>query len=676
MEQVLDSLHTRSAWRSPVRFEIGRHDKEVMLYCRVRRRLEQSVVQQLQASYPDCRIVRLPDDALRPPAGFRCHRWRLSVRPSTAALRTWHDFADREQQTFADPLAGILQLIDDEALHVRVCLNTRPIRWWNRRLAALVSPQPEPESGKRDRNVFSAWLSIHVAASPRRRIPARNRLCDLAAAYARFAGGAVSFRRSLLPRTFYVSTPELATLWHPATRQVRSEKMATVQSRQFEPPAAVTTGGKEQGIAVLGRTAFRDHNTVCGIRPVDRLRHLYVVGKTGMGKTTLLERQAQSDIEAGHGVMYLDPHGDSAEKLAAAVPTRRTNDVIYFDPSDRHQPIGFNILDCPRADDRPRLASEVVSLLQHIYGIDPSSAPRLLDITRNALLALMEVRGTTLLSLVRMLGDRHFRESIVTQVSDPLVRHYWLEEFAAWKVSEQTVAVASVQNKLRPFIMDYRLRSILGQERNRIDLREIMDEGKVLVVNLSKGRLGEDTSRLIGSLLVTKLQLAAMSRADIPEEKRRPFFAYADEFQNFATASFAGILSEARKYGLSLTVANQFLAQLEQRNRDVGRMIREAVFGNVGSIVAFQVGPEDAATLAEQFGGGVSAEDLMALPKYMAYVRLLIDGMPSRPFTIQTLEPDADGKESRLAVVRRVTRHRYGQPADRVEEQIARAFAA
>ena len=451
-----------------------------------------------------------------------------------AAIRTWKHFTDLEQRTFADPIAGIFQVIDDDHLRVRVTIDIRPVRWWQRRLAAGLRWKRESNRQKAHSSLFSVRLTLHVAAPPSLRTQAREKLRDLEAVFTRFAGGIVVFRRCVLPLPFYVSTEELATLWHPATEQVQSEKMATVRSRQFEPPD-FSTRERNPRMVVLGRTAFRDRNAACGILPSDRMRHLFVIGKTGMGKTTLLERQASSDIEAGHGVLYLDPHGDSAEKLADGVPPRRTNDAIYFDPADRNHPIGFNILDCPCADDRPRLASEIVSILQHIYGIDPSSAPRLLDITRNALLALMETRRTNLLSLVRMLGDRTFRKSIVEKVSDPIVRHYWQAEFDSWRPADQAIAVASVQNKLRPFIMDYRLRAILGQEENRLNLRQIMDDGKVLIANLSKGRLGEDTSNLIGSLLVTKMQLAAMSRADIPEDRRRPFFAYVDEFQNFAT---------------------------------------------------------------------------------------------------------------------------------------------
>ncbi len=365
----------------------------------------------------------------------------------------------------------------------------------------------------------------------------------------------------------------------------------------------------------------------------------------------------------------IDPHGDLAEEVVAGIPSHRTNDVVYFDPADSSFPIGLNPLDCSASASRHLTAVAITGVVQKVYGIDPSNAPRLLDILRNATLALIDVPGTTLLSLTQFLGNPAYRETILNRVHDPFVRDYWQHEFGKWKVSDQTFAVASVQNKIRPFVIDPLLRSILGQARNRLNLREIMDDGRILIVNLSKGKIGEDNSALLGSLIVSQLQMAAMSRADISEEKRRDFFAYVDEFQNFATASFATILSEARKYRLSLTISNQYCDQLDEA-------IRHAVFGNVGSLIAFQVGARDAEVLAEEFGGLMTPADLMALPQYTAYTRLLIDGMPSRPFSLRTLAPLHGGDQTRLPIIRNTSRHRYGRLARDVEREIERSFSA
>ncbi|MFN0053749.1 MAG: type IV secretory system conjugative DNA transfer family protein [Planctomycetales bacterium] len=673
IEQVLDALHQRGSCLRQFRLEIAPYQGEVRLFCRFAQALQPTLMRELHAAYPDARIEELPDAALTPPAGTRQRRLCLALQPKFGAIRTWQEFRDPDEGGFADPLAGLLNALADPQSQVRVVIAVRPLPGcWLRLRHPRSTRQPSLE--KFSRKLFSVTLTLFAVTSAAESRITRRKLRDVAATFARYTGTAALFRRCLFPRRFYLSTPELAGLWHPPTRQVRTEQLATVGSRQLEPPAGLPAGAGERGLAVLGRVAFRGRREICGMRGDDRLRHLYLIGKTGMGKTTLLESQARSDIEAGQGLLYLDPHGDSAERLADAIPPRRTNDVIYFDPADYGHPIGLNLLACPNPADRPKLASEIVSILQHLYGLDPSNAPRLLDITRNALLALMEVPGTTLLSVVRMLGDRPFRQAIVARVSDPIVRQYWEQEFGRWKPAEQTLAVAAVQNKLRPFIIDYRLRYILGQEQNRLDLRQIMDEGKILIANLSKGKLGESTAALIGSVLVTKLQLAAMSRADVAEEKRRPFFAYVDEFQNFATESFATILSEARKYKLALTVSHQYLAQLDRAQRDLGNDLKASIFGNVGSIVAFQVGPDDAACLAEQFGGGLLPEDFMSLPKYMAYARLLIDGLPSRPFSIETLQPGTRHWQHRLPVIRRTTQRRYGQPLEKVQAAVSKAM--
>jgi hypothetical protein len=339
-----------------------------------------------------------------------------------------------------------------------------------------------------------------------------------------------------------------------------------------------------------------------------------------MGKSTLLKSLIAADIQAGRGVMLLDPHGDLAEDVLASVPRRRTNDVCYFDAGDRTVPIAFNPLACREASERPLVASGIVSAFKKLYG--DSWGPRLEYILRNALLTLVETPGSSLASVLRLLSDARFREEVVSRLSDRIVRSFWEEEFSRWKPQMQAEAIAPIQNKIGQFIAHPILRGILGRPENRIHLRAFLDESKVLIVNLSKGRVGEDASTLLGSLLVSHLQISAMSRADVPEDARTDFFAYCDEFQNFATESFATILSEARKYRLSLTVANQYLAQIDDATL-------HALFGNVGTLLSFQVGAKDAELLAEQLGHETDAADLIALPKFTAYARLLIDGSPS-----------------------------------------------
>jgi len=532
-------------------------------------------------------------------------------------------------------------------------------------------------SDKLSRHLFEARVRLNAFGTLRSEAAARAKLHEMAAGFAQFTvphrsrfvlsriRSRQSFPRLRPGRGFLLSSEEVATLWHPATDTVRAEAMDTTQSRELEPPVTLPSRkGKGQEIALLGRVKYRARREVFGFLPDDRLRHLAVIGKTGMGKSTLLHNMIVSDIQAGRGVGLIDPHGDLADAILDSVPRRRTNEVVAFDAGDRDFPPAFNPLQYDRPDQRPLVASGVVSSFKKLYG--DSWGPRLEHILRNSLLALLETPGTSLLSLMRLLGDASYRRSVTGRISDPVVRSFWHHEFAGWNEKFRSEAVAPIQNKIGHFLSNPILRSIVGQSKGTIDLRQLMDEGRVLVVNLSKGRIGDDASTLLGSLLVTSLQLAAMSRADTPEGERRDFFMYVDEFQNFATESFATILSEARKYRLSLTIANQYLAQMEDETAD-------AVFGNVGSLLVFQVGARDAETLAEQLGDDARPQELMTLPRFAAYVRLLIDGMPSRPFSMETLPARVGG--GRAETVRRTSRRRYCRPATQVEAEIARSFA-
>ncbi len=536
---------------------------------------------------------------------------------------------------------------------------------------------------KLGRHLFEVSIRLSVAGPQSAQSRARAKLHEMAGPFGQFTLPRLSIfsmsriRRSRRPvpqgtrafrgRGFLLSCEELATLWHPATETVRTPAMQINESRELEAPA-ILPSRNEEAVAILGRVRFRSRREIFGIRRDDRRRHLAIIGKTGMGKTTLLQNLIASDIEAGRGVALIDPHGDLADSVLESVPKSRTNDVVLFDAGDRDYPLSFNPLACLDPEQRPLVASGVVSVFKKLYG--DSWGPRLEHILRNSLLALLEIPDTSLLSLQRLLSDLHYRKTIVGHLSDPVVRAFWETEFARWKPNFQAEAVAPIQNKVGQFLSQPIVRSIVGQSQSRLHLREVMDQGRILVVNLSKGRLGEDASTLLGSLLVTSVQLAAMSRAEIPESDRLDFSLYVDEFQNFATESFATILSEARKYRLHLTIANQYLAQLEEHTA-------EAVFGNVGSLLSFQVGASDAEILAEQLAGDVTPQDLIALPRFTAYLRLLLDGMPSRAFSIQTLPPRTRPlrDHNRPAIIRRTSRRRYARPAREVVAEVERSFA-
>jgi hypothetical protein len=417
---------------------------------------------------------------------------------------------------------------------------------------------------KLGRHLFDVHLRLAISAGPEDTARATSRIRRMAGAFGQFtvprmakfhASGMreASALERVSGRGFLLSCEELATLWHPATATVRTPTMRVTESRELEPPVTVPLGSKERDIAVLGRLRFRGRNEVFGIRPDDRRRHLAIIGKTGMGKTTLLQKLMETDIRAGRGLALIDPHGDLAETIIDTVPGHRTNEVVLFDAGDRDYPLSYNVLSCKEADQRGLVASAVVSAFKKLYG--DSWGPRLEHIFHNALLALLEVPGTSLLSLQRLLSDTQYRKVVTGRVHDPVVRTFWDNEFATWKPQYRAEAIAPIQNKIGQFLSMPILRAIVGQSRSSLDLRRVMDEGQILIVNLSKGRIGEDGSMLLGSLLISSIQLAAMSRADTPEQQRRDFFLYVDEFQNFATDSFATILSEARKYRLNLSGA-------------------------------------------------------------------------------------------------------------------------
>jgi len=424
-------------------------------------------------------------------------------------------------------------------------------------------------------------------------------------------------------------------------------------------------------ITYLGLTNFRNQRKKFGIKTDDRRRHIYIIGKTGMGKSELLKNMAIQDILADRGVGFVDPHGESAEELLNFVPSDRINDVVYFNPADLDYPITFNVMERVSVEYRHLVASGLMGVFKKIWP-DVWSA-RMEYILNNTILALLEYPNSTLLGVNRMLADPEYRKKVVEKISDPVVKSFWVQEYARYTQRYEIEATAAIQNKVGQFISNPLIRNIIGQVKSKIDMREIMDGKKILIANLSKGRVGEDNSKLLGALLITKLQLAAMSRVDIPEEKRNDFYLYVDEFQNFATESFADILSEARKYRLSLTLANQYVAQLDEMTA-TGRStkVRDAVFGNVGTMITFRIGAEDAEYFEKEFVPDFLAADLVNLGKYNIYLKLMIDGVAGRPFSAETLPPTEKPEKSNRDKIISVSREKYGSQREIVEDKISR----
>jgi energy-coupling factor transporter ATP-binding protein EcfA2 len=417
-------------------------------------------------------------------------------------------------------------------------------------------------------------------------------------------------------------------------------------------------------ITYFGETDSRGKRVKFGIKAKDRTRHVYVIGKTGMGKSTLLENMAIQDITSGNGMAFLDPHGKTADLLLSYVPPERLKDVVYFAPFDTEYPISFNILEDVGFDKRHLVVAGLMSTFKKIW-VDAWSA-RMEYILTNTLLALIEYPGSTLLGVNRMLSDKDYRKKVVDNVKDPSVKSFWVDEFAKYTERQAAEAVPAIQNKVGQFTANPLIRNILGQSKSSFSIRQLMDERKILIVNLSKGLVGESNANLLGSMIITKIYLAAMSRADVQEKelKKLPnFYLFVDEFQSFANESFADILSEARKYNLNLTIAHQYIEQMSEE-------VRSAVFGNVGTMMTFRVGAFDAEVLEKEFAPQFTAEDLVNLGIFQMYLKLMINGVSSVPFSSSSLPPIPEPVISYKSEIINLSRKQFAQPRMVVEKDI------
>ncbi len=419
-------------------------------------------------------------------------------------------------------------------------------------------------------------------------------------------------------------------------------------------------------VTYFAETDARNRRIKFGIKAKDRTRHVYIIGKTGMGKSTLLENMAVQDIQTGDGMAFIDPHGKTADLLMEYVPKERIRDVIYIAPFDLEHPISFNVLESVSPDKRHLVVSGLMSTFKKIW-VDAWSA-RMEYILTNTLLALLEYPGATLLGVNRMLSDKEYRKEIVSKITDPSVKTFWTKEFAGYTERQAAEAVPAIQNKVGQFTANPVIRNMIGQPTSSFDFREAMDKRKIIIINLSKGKIGDENMKLLGGLLVTKIYLAAMSRADVPDRlmKMLPnFYLFVDEFQNFANASFADILSEARKYKLNLTIAHQYIEQMDE-------VVRAAVFGNVGTMISFRVGATDAETLEKEFAPQFTVEDLVNLGFTQIYLKLMIDGLTSAPFSAVTIPPIPHPDVSYVKEIIDASREQFAQPRALVEAEIVK----
>ncbi len=707
-----------------VSFEMASINKMIRFYVWTPRHLRNFVEGQIYAQYPSVQIHEADEDYTRR------HITHSVVSTAELTLSENEVIPIRSFQNFeVDPLAGITATLskledDDEELWVQVI--ARPIAddWHHRAagyisriksggsvfsggdtlkyigmmLAALVKP-PEhsggsasPELSERDKTRIAEiekksaklgyQVKIRIAYLGHDEVTARHRIQALVGTYKQYNSTNLngfrlaksSFKREdvaayaarhFIDEGFILNIEELASVFHLPHTNVETPNIVWASTKTAEPPAKLPTitGEDEQdrAISAFGVTNFRGINYQFGLRRSDRGRHVYIIGQTGAGKSGLLELFALSDVYHNEGYAIIDPHGDFAVNNLRFIPPHRIKDVVYFNPADTAHPLGFNPMEVTDPSMKSNTSSEIIGVLKRMFG--DSWGPRLEYILRYTILALLDYPGSTMLDITRMLTDKKFRKKVLAECTDTVVLQFWNVEFNSWNDKFQAEAIAPVLNKVGAFTANPIIRNIIGQPKSTFNIRELMDDGKILIVNLSKGLIGEDNAGILGSFLVTKIQLAAMSRSDIERiEDRRPFYLYVDEFQNFATDSFATILSEARKYGLNLTVANQYVSQMEPT-------VRDAVFGNVGTMISFRVSADDAPILAKPFAPYFEPEDLLQMANRHFVINMVINGEKAPAFSAKTLALPPLQADNSGAIIEH-SRHAYGASREEVEAAI------
>lgn len=451
---------------------------------------------------------------------------------------------------------------------------------------------------------------------------------------------------------------ELATIWHLPSEKIKIPGIIWGTSVLSEPPenlpvAFDKTDEEKQAINFFAKTLFKNKESIFGIKDEDRIRHIWTVGKTGTGKSTMIANMVIDDFKKGRGLAVIDPHGDLCEDILDYIPKGRINDTIYFNPADKDYPIIINPLEVTNKEEAELVVSGIVSIFNKIFGF--SWGPRLEYILRNSLLTLTELPDSTLNDVLTILTNRSFRNRVVEKIQDPIMKQYWNDEYNKMPDRLMSEAISPILNKVGQFVGSPLIRRVIGKPKSTVSLDDVINQGKILIANLSHGRLGEDNSSLLGAMLITKFQLAAMRRVDIPAHARLPFYLYVDEFQTFATSSFIKILSEARKYKLALTLANQYMAQIPED-------VQKAILGNAGTLVAFSVGAEDAAIIHKEYAEVFSENDLINLSNYQIATKLMIEGRTSRPFLAHTLPLPISRNQNRPKVIR-VSRERWARAA-------------
>lgn len=698
-EQLLDNVHN-SISNEKISFELVAVSQHIHFYMTFTDSLYEFIVGQVYALYPDAEILETRD-YITPQAisGKAFHGIELgTVRNSNLyPTQVYEDFEK-------DPLSGVYSILSkthvNEMLWVQVVVEknndnlwfqiknkiSRKLYWVKRFFA--FRDRMKRGSSKEAHSMEKAWFDRKIQGNV---FQCTTRIMswgtdpqvvkDKAVAVARgyfqindteLNGYKIQkstnnksmlsdYKKRTSSNGFSLNAKELTTIYHIPNPDVIPNTVY-VMSRKNEPPLDLpkaVTGG-DPNISAFGTTNYHNTNIPFGIQRIDRRRHLYTVGKSGSGKSKMLELLINEDIRQGHGVAVLDPHGDLVDDIMRVIPEHRKEDVIYFDPGDTEFPIAFNLMENVGEKYKMQVTIGFIQVFKKLFGDNWSD--RLEHVLRYTTLALLDSPNTTVFSILKMLTDKNYRQMIVRNIQDDVVKNFWVNEFAGWSEKFDSEAITPLLNKVGQFVSTNMIRNIVGQPKNTFDLRKVMDNKKILLVKVSKGLLGEENAQLIGAMIVTKLYQAAMSRADMPQEDRQDFYFYVDEFQNFATDTFAEILSEARKYRLNMTLAHQYMGQLSDT-------VRTTVFGNVGSMISFRVGAEDAAIMAQEFTPFFSVRDIINLGVQEFYVKMSVNGQVRDPFSGKTVFLQYPA-ENYVDEIKRISREKYCQPLKIVEDQL------
>ena len=663
----------------PLALEIALVNQQIKFQITCDKDIAPFIETQLQSNYPLVIIERTPD-ILSQPEFFKLNISDLQIASFILKKGSYYPIATFESFNEIDPLSSVLSVLSkndpDEFALIQIALEATDSSW-QQKGASFAEKGTKNEDGtyspRSDKNVINEKISytgfrtsIRIASNQTKTV---KELISAFGVFNRADGNAFKTKKksifslkqnnlkNLINRSVrdnqILNIKELATLWHLPSEKIKTTGISWGVSVLYEPPdnLPIATSDEEakKEINFFAKTLFRNQEVIFGIKNKDRVRHMWAVGKTGTGKSTMMTNMIIDDFKKDRGVAYIDPHGDTCEILLDYIPSHRINDVVYFNPADRDFPITLNPLEVKNQEEAELVVSGLMSIFTKVWANVWSA--RMEYILRNSFMTLATYPNSTLEDVLKILVNNNFRNQVLQKTTDQALIHFWKEEYEKMPDRLQKEAIAPIQNKVGQFVTSPMIRRIIGRPKSTISLDKIINEGKILLANLSQGRLGEDNANLLGAMLITQIQLAAMRRVDIPQEQRTPYYVFVDEFQNFATDSFIKILSEIRKYNLSLTLANQYMAQIPEN-------VRKAILGNAGTIITFSAGAEDAAALSKEFAEVFSENDLVNLANYQIAIKLMIDGHSSRPFLAHTLPLPLSKNQNKQKVIE-VSRQRW-----------------